>query len=81
MNVTVHAAETPVDTLTGEYLPLLRSAAEAISADWAACQAAPHIMVSLDPGPQTSGGPSGPPSVTTPAAGASALLTRPAAQP
>jgi IclR family pca regulon transcriptional regulator len=81
MNVTVHAAETPVDTLTGEYLPLLRSAAEAISADWAACQAAPHITVSLDPGPQTSGGPSGPPSVTTPAAGASALLTRPAAQP
>ena len=29
MNVTVHAAETPVDTLTGEYLPLLLSAAEA----------------------------------------------------
>jgi IclR family pca regulon transcriptional regulator len=81
MNVTVHAAETPVDTLTGEYLPLLRSAAEAISADWAACQAAPHITVSLDPGPQTSGGPSGPPSVTTPATGPSALLTRPPAQP
>ena len=81
MNVTVHAAETPVDTLTGEYLPLLLSAAEAISADWAACQAAPHIMVGLDSGPQTSGGQSGPPSVTTPATGPPALLTRQAAQP
>jgi len=81
MNVTVHAAETPVDTLTGEYLPLLLSAAEAISADWAACQAAPHIMVGLNPGPQTSGGQSGPPSVTTPATGPPALLARPAAQP
>jgi IclR family pca regulon transcriptional regulator len=46
MNVTVHAAETTVQTLTGEYLPLLLSAAAAISADLAACQAAPHIMVS-----------------------------------
>jgi IclR family pca regulon transcriptional regulator len=78
MNVTVHAAETPVDTLTGEYLPLLLSAAEAISADWAACQAAPHIMVGLDPGPQTSGGP---PSVTMPATGPPALLTRQGVQP
>jgi IclR family pca regulon transcriptional regulator len=81
MNVTVHAAETSVDTLTGEYLPLLLSAAEAISADWAACQAAPHIMVGLNPGPQTSGGPSGPPSVTMPATGPPALLVRPAAHP
>src|SRR5262245_60381906 len=55
MNVTVHAAETPVEVLTGEYLPLLLSAAEAIGADWAACQAAPHIMVGLAPGPQTFG--------------------------
>ena len=45
MNVTVHAAETPVEVLTGEYLPQLLRAAGAISADWAACQAAPHIMV------------------------------------
>jgi IclR family transcriptional regulator, pca regulon regulatory protein len=41
LNVTVHAAETPVPVLTGDYLPLLLEAAAAISADWAACQAAP----------------------------------------
>ena len=41
LNVTVHAAETPVEVLTGSYLPLLLQAASAISADWAACQAAP----------------------------------------
>jgi len=81
MNVTVHAAETPVEVLTGVYLPQLLRAAAAISADWAACQAAPHIMVGLNPGPQTSGGPSGPPSVTMPATGPPALLVRPAAQP
>jgi len=47
MNVTVHAAETSVDVLTGEYLPLLLQTAGAISADWAACQAAPQITVPL----------------------------------
>ena len=36
MNVTVHAAETPVSVLTGDYLPLLLQTAGAISADWAA---------------------------------------------
>lgn len=41
MNVTVHAAETPVEILTGDYLPMLLQAASAISADWAAYQAAP----------------------------------------
>jgi IclR family transcriptional regulator, pca regulon regulatory protein len=45
LNVTVHAAETPVDVLTGEYLPLLLQTAGAISADWAACQAAPQVTV------------------------------------
>jgi IclR family pca regulon transcriptional regulator len=45
MNVTVHAAETPVEVLTGEYLPLLLQTAGAISADWAACQAPPQITV------------------------------------
>jgi IclR family transcriptional regulator, pca regulon regulatory protein len=45
MNVTVHAAETPVEVLTGEYLPLLLQTAGAISADWAACQSAPQITV------------------------------------
>ncbi len=47
LNVTVHAAETSVDVLTGQYLPLLLQAAGAISADWAARQAAPEIAVPL----------------------------------
>jgi IclR family transcriptional regulator, pca regulon regulatory protein len=45
MNVTVHAAETPVSVLTGEYLPLLLRTAGAISADWAARQSTPEITV------------------------------------
>jgi IclR family transcriptional regulator, pca regulon regulatory protein len=44
LNVTVHAAETPIEVLIGEYLPLLLQTAGAISADWAACQAAPQIV-------------------------------------
>jgi|SRR5271165_205052 len=44
MNVTVHAAETPVEVLTGEYLPMLLQAAGAISADWAALEAVPAIQ-------------------------------------
>ncbi|MEW2120894.1 IclR family transcriptional regulator C-terminal domain-containing protein [Streptomyces sp. NPDC005474] len=35
MNVTVHAAETSLETLTQEHLPKLLHAASAISADWA----------------------------------------------
>lgn len=35
MNVTVHAAETSIDTLTGEYLPLLLATAAAVTAEWA----------------------------------------------
>jgi IclR family pca regulon transcriptional regulator len=45
LNVTVHAAETPVEVLTGEYLPMLLQTAGSISADWAACQAAPQVTV------------------------------------
>ncbi len=45
LNVTVHAAETPVEVLTGDYLPLLLQTAGAISADWASCQAAPQRTV------------------------------------
>jgi IclR family pca regulon transcriptional regulator len=56
LNVTVHAAETSVEVLTGEYLPLLLQTAGAISADWAICQAAPQITVpqpaSRQPAPQ-----------------------------
>ena len=46
------AAETPVDVLTGEYLPLLLQTAGAISADWAACQAAPQVTVPQPATPQ-----------------------------
>jgi IclR family transcriptional regulator, pca regulon regulatory protein len=52
LNVNTHAAETPVDVLTGEYLPLLLQTAGAISADWAACQAAPQITVPQPATPQ-----------------------------
>jgi IclR family pca regulon transcriptional regulator len=45
LNVTVHAAETPVEVLTGEYLPMLLQTAGSISADWAACQVAPQVTV------------------------------------
>ena len=45
LNVTVHAAETPVEILTGEHLPLLLATAGAISADWAAYQSAPQVTV------------------------------------
>jgi IclR family pca regulon transcriptional regulator len=48
LNVTVHAAETPVDKLTGEYLPLLLQAASAISADLAACQAPPQVTLPMN---------------------------------
>jgi IclR family transcriptional regulator, pca regulon regulatory protein len=45
VNICVHAAETPMDVLTDAYLPLLLQTACAISADWAACQAVPHLDV------------------------------------
>lgn len=41
MNVTVHAQETSIDTLTKEYLPLLQAAAAETTADWARWQARP----------------------------------------
>jgi IclR family transcriptional regulator, pca regulon regulatory protein len=44
LNVTVHAAEMPIEVLTGEYLPLLLQTASAISADWAACQGVPQVV-------------------------------------
>jgi IclR family transcriptional regulator, pca regulon regulatory protein len=45
LNVNSHAAETPLEVLTGEYLPLLIQAAGAISADWAVCQSVPQVTV------------------------------------
>jgi IclR family pca regulon transcriptional regulator len=41
MNVTVHAAETSVEKLVDEYLPLLLRAADEISADWVLSQSLP----------------------------------------
>ena len=47
MNVTVHAAETSVETLLDDHLPhLLRTAGE-VSADWALWQARPHAEVAV----------------------------------
>jgi IclR family transcriptional regulator, pca regulon regulatory protein len=45
MNVTVHAAETSVETLTQEYLPLLLEAASATSADYTSYDALPQTVV------------------------------------
>jgi IclR family pca regulon transcriptional regulator len=41
VNVTVHAAETSLETLTGTYLPLLLRTAGDISADFARYQSVP----------------------------------------
>jgi IclR family pca regulon transcriptional regulator len=43
MNVTVHAAETTVDTLLHQHLPQLLRTAGDVSADWALWQARPHL--------------------------------------
>jgi IclR family transcriptional regulator, pca regulon regulatory protein len=45
MNVTVHAAETSVDRLLHEHLPLLLRTAGDVSADWALWQSRPHVEV------------------------------------
>lgn len=45
MNVTVHAAETSVETLTGDHLPLLLQAAGEVSADFARYGALPRTPV------------------------------------
>jgi len=43
MNVTVHAAETSVERLVSEHLPLLLRTAGDISAEWALWQSRPHV--------------------------------------
>jgi IclR family pca regulon transcriptional regulator len=45
INVTVHAAETSVERLTSEYLPLLLHAAGEISHDWARIGAVPNEVL------------------------------------
>ena len=54
MNVTVHAAETSVETLVGEYLPLLLRTAGDVSAEWALWQSRPHVELGL-PGERSAG--------------------------
>jgi IclR family transcriptional regulator, pca regulon regulatory protein len=45
VNVNSHAAETSLEKLMNNHLPLLLQAAGAISADWAAVQSAPQVTV------------------------------------
>jgi IclR family transcriptional regulator, pca regulon regulatory protein len=47
LNVNSHAAETPLDVLIGQHLPLLLQAAGSISADWAACQGVPQVTMAV----------------------------------
>ena len=42
LNVNTHAAETPVEVLTGEHLPRLIAVAAEVSAEWALWQSRPH---------------------------------------
>jgi IclR family pca regulon transcriptional regulator len=49
LNVSVHAAETSIATLTKTYLPLLLETAAAISADWALWQERPQIVIGTSP--------------------------------
>jgi IclR family pca regulon transcriptional regulator len=48
LNVSVHAAETSIETLTSEYLPKLLQTAAAISADWELWQSRPQVTLTLD---------------------------------
>lgn len=43
MNVTVHAAETPLERVLDDYLPRLLQTASDISADWARLDRVPHV--------------------------------------
>jgi IclR family transcriptional regulator, pca regulon regulatory protein len=45
MNVTVHAAETSVERLVREHLPLLLRTAGEVSAEWALWRSRPHVQV------------------------------------
>ncbi|GHJ35705.1 IclR family transcriptional regulator C-terminal domain-containing protein [Streptomyces sp. TS71-3] len=56
MNVTVHAAETSVETLLERHLPRLLRTASAVSADWAAWRSMPVATVEPRPGAGGTGG-------------------------
>jgi IclR family pca regulon transcriptional regulator len=45
MNVTVHAAETSVDTLVNQHLPRLMRTAAKVSADWTLWMSRSHVEV------------------------------------
>ncbi|MBN9386728.1 MAG: helix-turn-helix domain-containing protein [Chloroflexi bacterium] len=45
LNISVHAAETSLETLLGQYLPILLQTAAAISADWTLWQSRPEIVL------------------------------------
>jgi IclR family pca regulon transcriptional regulator len=45
INVNAHAAETPVERLAEEHLPLLLKTASAIGADWAVYETVPHVTM------------------------------------
>jgi IclR family transcriptional regulator, pca regulon regulatory protein len=47
LNVNTHAAETPLERLLGEHLPLLLATAGEISADLARRDAVPHVTVAI----------------------------------
>ena len=47
LNVSMHAAETSIETLTETYLPLLLKTAEAISADWTLHQSRPEMTIAV----------------------------------
>lgn len=49
LNVSVHAAETSIETLIEQHLPLLLQTAEAISDDWTRWQDRPQITIGPSP--------------------------------
>lgn len=49
LNVSVHAAETSIETLTERYLPLLLQTAAAISTDWTQWQNRPQVILGTHP--------------------------------
>ena len=49
LNISVHAAETSIETLTEKYLPLLLQTAAAISSDWALWQSRSQVIVGTGP--------------------------------